>query len=168
MVNNTKIYSGVSAKKNYKIKQMNIIFSLNNKSIKIGGIMLQRKNSFYLLMLFLFISSFSYSQSVKVLRQYDGTTDSYLVAQIKADTVETGGLLSDRVYELTNGGLYLNTEILNVAANRTIRLRAPNGAKPIIYQYPTGTGANPQRPPGNLFVLLGGNLEMGLKVKKCC
>jgi hypothetical protein len=119
-----------------------------------------RKNSLIILILFLFVGSFTQAQKVKMLRPYDGSTDSYLMVQIKADTIATGGLLPDRVYQLENGGLYLNTEILNVASNRTIRLMAPEGAKPIIYQYPTGTGANPTRPPGNLFVLLGGKLEM--------
>lgn len=120
----------------------------------------RKKNSLFILMLFLFLSTFVYGQSVKALIPYDGTAASHIVAQIKADTAATGGLLPDRVYELTNGGIYLNTEIFKVAANLTLRLRAPEGAKPIIYQYPTGTGSNPQRPPGNLFELLGGNLEM--------
>lgn len=117
------------------------------------------KNNIIVFLLFIIFSSYTSAQSIKVLKQYDGTPESYLVAQIRADTLATGGLLPDRVYHLENGGIYLNTEIFNVQAGQTIRIKGI-GKKPIIYQYPTGTGANPTRPPGNLFVLLGGNLEM--------
>lgn len=121
--------------------------------------MLTKRNSLIAFLLFFIFSSYSFSQSVLNLRPYDGTPESYLVAQIRADTTATNGLLPDRVYQLESNGVYLNTEILNVAAGQTIRIRGV-GNIPIIYQYPTGTGANPTRPPGNLFVLLGGNLEM--------
>ena len=117
------------------------------------------KKNFSLLFILLLLASYTYGQSIRVLVPYDGTAASYLVAQIKADTAQYHGIPADRVYMLQSGGLYLNTEIFNVMAGQTVRLKA-NGDMPIIYQYPTGTGSNPQRPPGNLFVLQGGNLEM--------
>ncbi len=118
--------------------------------------------SFFFLTFF-FASVISYGQeNVKALNPYDGTTNSYIMAQIKADTAANHGILPNRVYELQRDGLYLNIEVFNVPAGSTMRLRAASGTgkRPVIYQYPTGTGATPSRPPGNIFVLLGGNLEM--------
>ncbi len=110
--------------------------------------------------LLLFFASLTFGQNVLKLKPYDGTPDSYFIAQIKADTAANHGILPDRVYELESGGVYLNTEVFNVAKGKTIRLVCNGPKKPIIYQFPTGTGSNPQNPPGNLFVLQGGNLEM--------
>ncbi len=111
---------------------------------------------------FLLAASLYGQESIKVLNPYDGTSGSYLMAQIRADTTENHGIPANRVYVLKRGGVYLNTEIFNVPAGSDMRLRAEEGpgAKPVIFQYPTGTGANPQRPPGNLFVLQGGSLSM--------
>jgi len=111
-------------------------------------------------LLILFITSFVFGQNVLKLKPYDGTPGSFIIAQIKADTAANHGVLPDRVYELQSGGIYLNTEQFNVAKGITIRLVCNGPKKPIIYQFPTGTGSNPQNPPGNLFVLQGGNLEM--------
>src|SRR3989339_617184 len=113
------------------------------------------------IILMLIVSSFAIGQRVVQLIPYDGTASSYIIAQIRADTTANPGTLTpNTVYELTNGGIYLSTEILTLNGNsKTLRLRAPNGTKPIIYLYPTGTGANPQRPPGNFVVLNGANIE---------
>ncbi len=123
--------------------------------------MVSRKKTILFLFLMLAITSASFAQKVLPLKPYDGTAASGLIAQIKADTLANKGILADRIYELTPGAIYLCTEIFNVAAKYTMNIRgAAGGARPIIYLYPTGTGATPQRPPGNLFVLLGGNLRM--------
>lgn len=117
----------------------------------------------YGIFLFILLIGISgYAQNVKQLIPYNGTPESYLVAQIRADTTATNGLLQDRVYELQRGGTYLNTELFNVEAGKSMRIRAAEGTgrKPVIFQYPTGTGANPHRPAGNLFVLRGGDLHM--------
>ncbi len=124
-----------------------------------GGSMLLKKYNIIIVFLLLVISSASFGQNVLKLKSYNGTPESFLVAQIKADTLANKGILPDRVYELESDGLYLSTEVFNVAPKYTLRIKA-TGKKPIIYQYPTGTGANPQRPAGYLFQLNGGNLEM--------
>jgi len=121
--------------------------------------MASKKFTFLILVVLLLVSSFTFAQSVLKLKPYDGTPATYLVAQIKADTAANKGILPNRVYELESDKIYLNTEVFNVAAKFTLRLTA-TGKKPIIYQYPTGTGTNPQNPPGTLFQLVGGNLEM--------
>ncbi len=125
--------------------------------------MFHKEYRFLLGMLLAFVAAPLYAQEdILVLNPYDGSAGSFFMAQIKADTAANHGILPNRVYVLKRGGVYLNTEILNVPAGSTLRLRAEDGtgAKPVIYQYPTGTGATPQRPPGNLFVLLGSNLYM--------
>lgn len=125
--------------------------------------MLRKEYPFAALLFLLFAAAPLYGQEdVLVLNPYDGSAASFFMAQIRADTTANHGILPNRVYVLKRGGVYLNSEIFNVPAGSTIRLRAEEGSgpKPVIYQYPTGTGANPQRPPGNLFVLLGGGLSM--------
>lgn len=120
-----------------------------------------KKYKLLIVAVLLVISSVSFAQSILKLKPYDGNASTYLVAQIKADTLANKGILANRVYELEAGGVYLNTEVFNVSAKFTLKIRgASGGKKPIIYQYPTGTGTNPQNPPGNLFQLVGGNLEM--------
>ncbi|MFA7228670.1 MAG: T9SS type A sorting domain-containing protein [Melioribacteraceae bacterium] len=109
--------------------------------------------------LVLLISSLSFGQDVLTLLPYDQNPTS-IIAQIRADTTANPGILATRVYQLVNGGIYLSSEILTLVKNRTLRMRAPAGAKPIIYLYPTGTGANPTNPPGNFAVLNGGNIEL--------
>lgn len=123
--------------------------------------MQQKKNYLLIVMLLFVVSSMSFAQNVLKLKPYDGTSATYLMAQIKADTAANKGILADRVYELEANGVYVNTEVFNVAAKYTMKIRgASGGKKPIIYQYPTGTGTSPQNPPGNLFVLVGGSLQM--------
>ncbi len=102
---------------------------------------MKKKNNLILSCLFLlFITSYVFGQNVLKLRPYDGTPESYFIAQIKADTAANHGVLPDRVYELESGGIYLNTEVFNVAKGVTIRLVCNGPKKPIIYQFPTGTG----------------------------
>lgn len=122
---------------------------------------MNKKKLSFIIILMLFVSSFAICQNVKQLLPYDGTPGSFIIAQIRADTTANPGILTtNRVYELTNGGIYLSTEILTLnGTSKTLRLRAPAGTKPIIYLYPTGTGANPTRPPGNFVVLNGANIE---------
>jgi len=121
---------------------------------------MQRKmNILLILILATFFSSLVSAQVLR-LKPFDGTPATYLVAQIKADTAANKGILPTRVYELESGQIYLNTETFNVAKKYTLKIKSSGSVKPIIYQYPTGTGSNPQNPPGNLFVLLGGSLEM--------
>lgn len=92
---------------------------------------------------------------------YSGQASSYLNAQIAADTV-ANGKLSNRVYVLTRGALYLSNAVFTNTGNWALRLKANDSTttkKPVIMLYPTGTGATPWNPPGNLFQL-GGSLSM--------
>lgn len=125
--------------------------------------MFHKGHRFVIPLFLLLVAAPLYGQEdVLVLNPYDGTAESFFMVQIRDDTTANHGIPANRVYVLKRGGVYLNNEIFNVPAGSTIRLRAEEGSgpKPVIYQYPTGTGANPQRPPGNLFVLLGGGLSM--------
>jgi hypothetical protein len=132
---------------------------MKNQQRESGGSMATKKYIMFITAFFFTLTLTTLAQNVLKLKPYDGTAATYLVAQIKADTLANKGILPDRVYELEAGAVYLNTEVFNVAKKYTMKLTA-TGKKPIIYQYPTGTGTNPQNPPGNLFVLVGGNLEM--------
>ncbi|MEW6651848.1 MAG: T9SS type A sorting domain-containing protein [Bacteroidota bacterium] len=120
-----------------------------------------KKYNLLIVSILLIFTSISLAQNVLKLKPFDGTPATYLVAQIKADTAANKGILATRIYELEAGRVYLNTEIFNVSSKVTLRIRGASGdKKPIIYQHPTGTGSSPQNPPGNLFVLVGGSLEM--------
>lgn len=125
--------------------------------------MIAKKYGGIILFLAMLLQISAFAQSYLELAPYTGP-GTFLMEQIRADTTATSGLLPDRVYLLQPGGLYLNTEIFNVPSGKTLRIKmknvAGNTTKPIIFQYPQGTGANPHRPPGNLFQLGGGNLEM--------
>lgn len=118
---------------------------------------MNKKKLTLLVMITLLFSSFTFGQVLKI-QPYDKDPRS-LIAIIRADTTANPGILATRIYELENGGIYLSTEILTLVKNKTLRLRAPDGPKPIIYLYPTGTGSNPQNPPGNFVVLNGGHIE---------
>lgn len=120
---------------------------------------MNKKNLTLITVFMLFVSSLAFSQSVLKLLPYDQNPKN-IIEQIRADTTANPGILATRVYELVNGGVYLSTEILTLLKNKTLRIMAPAGAKAIIYLYPTGTGANPTRPPGNFAVLNGGHIEL--------
>lgn len=101
-------------------------------------------------------------EAVLQLQPYNGTAASFVNEQIVADTVATGGLLPNRVYELVRGQYYLQNAIFTVPNGKWLRLRAEagEGKKPVIFLWETGTGQTPTRPPGNFVVLNGGNLDM--------
>lgn len=118
--------------------------------------------SSFAIFLILCLSSVMFGQKVKRLVPYNGTAETELITQIKADTTATNGLLADRVYEL-EGGIgfpYICQETFYVEAGQTLRFKSSNNEKPVIYLYPTGTGSNPQRPPGYFIRLRGGSLYM--------
>lgn len=117
----------------------------------------------YLMLCFLtaiLSSGFTFGQDVLSLLPYDGTSATELITQIKADTTANNGILSDRVYELQGGGIYICQETFYVEDQYTLRLRSSNSEKAIIYLFPTGSGSNPQNPPGYFTRLRGGDLEM--------
>jgi len=91
----------------------------------------------------------------------DGEAATMINAQIAADTVGHG-FSADRVYEFQRGEIYLQNATLTVQAGRTIRFRASqgDGPLPVIYLWPTGSGSNPQRPPGWSITLNGGHAEV--------
>lgn len=92
---------------------------------------------------------------------WTGAGSQYLNQQIAADTA-ANGKLPNRVYVLQRGSLYLSNAVFTNTGNWTLRLKANDSSttkKPVIMLYPTGTGATPWNPPGNLFVL-NGNLEL--------
>jgi hypothetical protein len=120
---------------------------------------MKHKTIFTFLIVFL-LSTVLFGQSVLRLNPYDGTAGTELIAQIIADTTATGGLLADRVYELEGGGTYIATQTFYVEADQTLRWVSSSELKPVIYLFPTGTGTNPQRPPGNLIRTRGGDFEM--------
>jgi hypothetical protein len=96
------------------------------------------------------------------IKPYDGTTATFVNAQIVADTVAAGGLSANRVYELERDQYYLHNAIFTVPNKKMLRIRGAEGAgkKPIIFLWETGTGTSPTNPPGNFVVLNGGALEM--------
>ena len=101
-------------------------------------------------------------ESVLPLSPYDGTAASFLNSQLAADTLPGGIIPAGRVYELQRGAPYLSNGIFRIYAGQTLRMRARDSAgvtRPVIFLYPTGTGANPQNPPGNLFDVRG-NVEL--------
>jgi|GEM_PF-671245 len=104
-----------------------------------------------------------YGQDVVVkMLPYDGSDATFLNTQIVADTVASGGLKANHVYELTRGEYYLFRATFTVPKGETLRLRAEagTGPKPIIYLWETGTGATPTNPPGNFAVLNGSHLRL--------
>ena len=98
-----------------------------------------------------------------MLTPSDGSAGTFLNEQIIADTTATGGLLPNRVYELQRDQVYLVNNTLRMAQpGETLRIRAQDGAGalPEVYLWPTGTGDNPERPPGYFIRTQGGDLEL--------
>lgn len=119
----------------------------------------------YLFVFLLIFSMTAYAQSVVQLQPYNGTPETELITQIIADTVANNGIPADRVYELTAGSAYIVQQIFYIPADASLRLRSSGDVKPLVYLYPSGSGDNPQNPPGYLFRSRGGDLEMtGLAV----
>lgn len=110
----------------------------------------------------LFTSTSLSQEAVLTLVPFSGDTATFVNWQIIADTTATNGLLPNRVYELQRDGIYLQNRIFTVLNGQTMRLRAQagTGEKPIVYLYESGIDPNPTRPPGNMFVLNGGHLNM--------
>ncbi|MBN2424951.1 MAG: T9SS type A sorting domain-containing protein [Calditrichaceae bacterium] len=102
-----------------------------------------------------------FAQDVVVLQPYNGNDVTFINAQIIADT-SAGNDLSSRIYELQRDEYYGHNAVFTVPNGQTLRIKAQagEGEKPIIHLYPTGTGENPLRPPGNFVVLNGGHLEL--------
>ena len=109
----------------------------------------------------IFVStSVAFAQNVLTLEPYN-VNQQFLVEQIQADTAANGGVIPDgRIYELEAGEIYLNTEVFYVEADQALHIRSNGDQKPIIYQYPTGTGENPNDPPGYLFRSRGGDMTL--------
>lgn len=103
-------------------------------------------------------TSFASAQDVVTLEPYN-VNQEFLVQQISADTAANGGVIPEgRIYELRAGEVYLNTEVLYIEADETLHIRSNGDEHAIIYQYPTGTGDNPNDPPGYLFRSRGGDM----------
>ncbi|REL33483.1 T9SS C-terminal target domain-containing protein [Rhodohalobacter sp. SW132] len=111
------------------------------------------------------LTSVSFAQDVVTLEPYN-VNQQFLVDQIAADTAANDGVIPEgRIYELIGGEVYLNTSILFIEDYETLHVRSSNDEKAIIYQYPTGSGDNPNNPPGNLFISRGGDIILdGLAV----
>ncbi len=116
-----------------------------------------------LVLLMFMVPAFMFAQDVVVLTPSDGSAGTFVNEQIVADTTATGGLLPNRVYELQRDQLYLVNATLRLAQpGETLRIRAQDGAGalPEVYLWPTGTGDNPERPPGYFIRTQGGDLEL--------
>jgi hypothetical protein len=120
------------------------------------------KQYFLLLFFMVFvIADFSFGQNVLQLTPFNGQPETEIINQIIADTTATGGLLPDRVYELVGGGFpYICQQIFYVENEQVLKIRAASGPRPIIYLYPSGSGSNPQNPPGYFVRLRGGDIQM--------
>jgi hypothetical protein len=119
-----------------------------------------KKHCFFVLVILLLFSTSAFSQDVLVLNPSDGTAATEIFNQIIADTIANNGIPPNRVYQLQEGGIYLCQQTFYVEAVDVLRLVGAGTVKPIIYLFPTGTGANPQNPPGYFVRTRGGDLEM--------
>jgi len=122
--------------------------------------MLKKHYIKFSLFLFFVLPVLTFGQNVVQLVPFNGQPETEIFNQIIADTTAHGGILPDRVYELVGGGLYICQQIFYVPSDDVLRLKSSNDQKPIIYLYPTGSGSNPQNPPGYFVRLQGGDLEM--------
>jgi hypothetical protein len=122
--------------------------------------MLFKKYKQSVVALIFLMSSLAYAQDIRILLPYDGTTATEIFNQIIADTTAYHGIPADRVYMLQSGKIYICTQTFYVAKGQWLKLQGSGSVKPIIYLYPTGTGSNPQNPPGFFVRTRGGNLSM--------
>jgi hypothetical protein len=122
----------------------------------------KRLLSITILVVLLFSSNICSQEVVLTLLPATADTSTYINWQIIADTTATGGLLSNRVYELQRDEYYAMNRTFTVLTGETMRLRAEegSGAKPIVYLLDSNIPPNPTRPPGNMFVLNGAHLVM--------
>jgi hypothetical protein len=124
---------------------------------------MQESKIWMVLILVFLMVNFLLAQDVLQLAPYDGTAATFINTQILADTTANHGLLPNRVYELARGEFYaVNAEMRLAGPGETLRIRAESGegALPIIYLWATGTGTNPENPPGNFIRTQGGDLEL--------
>ncbi|MEJ2194591.1 MAG: T9SS type A sorting domain-containing protein [Ignavibacteriaceae bacterium] len=119
-----------------------------------------KKHCFFVLVFLLLFSISAFSQDVLTLVPYDGTDATEMMNQIIADTTANNGIPPNRVYQLQEGGLYICQQTFYVEQEDVLRLVGAGTTKPIIYLFPTGTGSNPQNPPGYFVRTRGGDLEM--------
>jgi hypothetical protein len=105
----------------------------------------------------LILSTSALAQNVLRLEPYN-ENQLHLVEQILADTTADGRIPAGRIYELDGGAIYLNNREMYVEAEDNLHIRSNSDERAIIYQVPTGTGNNPQNPPGNLFRTRGGDI----------
>lgn len=135
---------------------------MNNNQLKGGPMSIKKLLSISAFVLFLFPSSALSQEAVLTLVPYNGDSLTFVNWQIILDTTATNGLLPNRVYEMQRDAIYLMNRTFTVLAGQTIRLRAQEGSgkKPIVYLWESGIGATPTRPPGNMFVLNGGHINM--------
>ena len=117
-----------------------------------------------ILMFVLILPAFLFAQEdVLVLVPSTGSDETFVNAQIIADTIATGGLLPNRVYELQRDQYYLvKTELRIAQPGEKLRIRAQSGdgALPVVYFWPRGGDTNPERPPGQWVRTQGGDLEL--------
>jgi hypothetical protein len=116
-----------------------------------------------ILMLVLIMPAFMFAQDVLVLVPYDGNPETFVNAQIIADTTANHGLLPNRVYELQRDQYYLvRSELYIAQPGETLRIRAQDGAGalPVVYFWERGGDTNPELPPGQWVRTQGGNLEL--------
>jgi hypothetical protein len=109
------------------------------------------KGMYCFIIFLLLLPVMSYGQETVVrLLPFDGQPATYINAQLAADTAANHGLLPNRVYELDRDGYYFANRTFMIPTGQTLVMRAApgTGQKPIILLYPTGTGANPNNPPG--------------------
>lgn len=106
-----------------------------------------------------FFADLAYSQEDVLRLEPFNENQKYLVEQIQADTLENGAIPEGRIYELESGEIYLNNMEFHVQAGSVLHLRATNpDEKAIVYQYPSGTGDSPERPPGHVARIFDGDL----------
>ncbi|HOV23237.1 MAG TPA: T9SS type A sorting domain-containing protein [Candidatus Marinimicrobia bacterium] len=124
--------------------------------------MLKEKIGAIVIITFLLFAGLYGQDVIVTLVPYDGSEATFLQNQIKADTLASGGLLANHVYELKRDKYYFANATFTVPPGATLRLRAQEGTgkKPIIYLWETGTGSSPTRPPGWFVTLNGGNIEL--------
>ena len=121
----------------------------------------KKKMAEWLVLAFLLIPTIAMGQESRLRLAPYTTSGQFLNQQIAADTL-ANGKLSNRVYILQRGGLYLANTLFDNSGNWTLRIRAndsTSATKAVIMLYPTQTGATPWNPPSALF-RLEGNLEM--------
>ncbi|MEX0779571.1 MAG: T9SS type A sorting domain-containing protein [Balneolales bacterium] len=103
------------------------------------------------------LSGITHAQDVLRLEPYN-ESQMGLVEQIMADSTDEGGIPEGRIYELDGGEVYLNKQEFYFEAGETLHVRSSNDEKPIIYQFQSGAGENPENPPGYLFRSRGGDM----------